>query len=263
MPRPMKERNASPRMTAGSSRKIAMIRMPSVFGSRWRSEDPVPARAHRLRRAHVVVLLQRQHLAADDARGGEPAGDRERDHHRPEIRVADDRERDDREGQVGQAVERVEETHQAVVEPAADEARDRSVDDADRQDRERGAERDQDRDAAAERGAGEQVAAELVGAEGMVEARVEVRVREDDRVRVVRGDDRREDAVEEHQQEDRSGDDRGLVANVAAPRVAPEVGLGDRRACTARLGDDRLGAELLGRCDHQVRASRVRGSRIP
>ena len=115
------------------------------------AEDPVPARADRLRRAHVVVLLQRDHLAADDARGREPARDRERDHHRPHVRAADDRERDDRERQVRQAVERVEEAHHPVVEPAADEARDRAVDDADEEDRERRAEADQDRDAPADR----------------------------------------------------------------------------------------------------------------
>jgi hypothetical protein len=112
-------------------------------------EDPVPARADRLRRTHVIVLLQRQHLPAHDARGREPGRDRERDHHRPDVRVADDRERDDRKREIGQSVERVEEAHQPVVQPPADEARDRAVDDADGQDREGRAECDQDRDAAA------------------------------------------------------------------------------------------------------------------
>ena len=58
---------------------------PSVFGSRWRNEDAVPARADRVRRAHVVVLLQRDDLAAHDARRREPRGDRQRDDHRPEV----------------------------------------------------------------------------------------------------------------------------------------------------------------------------------
>src|SRR6266508_5441231 len=34
IPRQMKERNASPRTTTGSSRKMAMMRTPSVFGSK-------------------------------------------------------------------------------------------------------------------------------------------------------------------------------------------------------------------------------------
>ena len=139
IPRPMNERNASPRITPGSSRKTETIRMPSVFGSRWRNEDAVPARADRLGGADVVVLLQGDHLTAHDAGGREPAGDRERDHHRPEVHGADDRQRDDREGQVRQAVERVEEAHHPVVELPADEAGDRAVDDADREDRDRGA----------------------------------------------------------------------------------------------------------------------------
>ena len=52
-------------------------------------------------------------------------------------------------GQVRQPVERVEEAHHRVVELAADEARDRAVDDADHEDRERRREADPDRDLAA------------------------------------------------------------------------------------------------------------------
>src|SRR6185369_4537030 len=63
-------------------------------------KHPVPARAHRLGGTDVVVLLQRDHLAADDASGGEPARDRQRDDHRPHAhgaRGAQDLRRDDRE----------------------------------------------------------------------------------------------------------------------------------------------------------------------
>ena len=242
-----------------------MISTPSVFGNRCRSEDPVPARPDRLRRAHVVVLLQRQHLAAHDPRSREPARDRERDHHRPLVRGADDRQRDDRERQVREPVERVEEAHQAVVEAAADEAGDRPVDDADREDRERRAEGDQDRDPAAEGGAHEEVAAELVGAEEVREARVLVRDREVDGVRVVARDDRDDQAVEDDQDEDPGGDERAAVAPVAAPGVLPEVRLPDRRAARAErvLDDQPFVADVGGSRRHQVLASRVRGSRMP
>ena len=138
-------------------------------------ENAMPARADRARRAHVVVLLERDDLAAHDARRREPGRDGQRDDHRPEVDGAEDRERDDRERQVRQAVEGVEDAHQPVVEPAADEARDRAVEDADHHDRDGGGEADPDRDPAAERRAQEQVAAELIGAERMRPGRRQVR----------------------------------------------------------------------------------------
>ena len=52
-----------------------MISTPSVFGEQVPREHAIPAGADRLGRADVVVLLQDQHLAADDARGRGSARD--------------------------------------------------------------------------------------------------------------------------------------------------------------------------------------------
>ena len=101
----------------------------------------------------------------------EPGGDGQGDDHRPEIDRSEDRERDDGERQVGQAVQRVEEPHHAVVDPAAEEARDRAVDDPDAHDGDRRREPDADGDAATKCRADEEVAAELVCSEQMLPAR--------------------------------------------------------------------------------------------
>ena len=231
-------------------------------------QNPMPARAHDSRSAHVVVLLQRDDLAADDAGRGEPGRDRERDDQRPEPAAAEDRERDDRERQVRETVEGVEEAHHAVVDLAADEPRDRSVGDADDEDHDRRGEPDPDRDAPAERGAGEQVAAEAVRAERVLEARALARLREVDLVRVVRRHGRPDEAEQDHEHEHHACDDRGAVSDVAIPRVPQQARLADRRAGRSRLGGRRCERELsagrrLRDRRHQVLASRVRGSRIP
>src|SRR3712207_7607742 len=57
----------------------------TLFRSQVPPEHPEPPRADRVRGAHVVVLLQRDDLTAHDPGRGEPARDREREHHRPEV----------------------------------------------------------------------------------------------------------------------------------------------------------------------------------
>src|SRR5919108_3723557 len=234
------------------------------------AEDPVPPRADGARRTDVVVLLQRDDLAADDPRGGEPARDRERDHHRPEVVLADDRQDDDRKRQVRQPVERVEEAHLHVVDQPTREAGDRSVDDADEEDCERRSDTDRDRDSPAERELRQQVLAELVGPEGVLHRRPVPGLREVHRVApdVVWRDPRPDQAEEREEEEDRAGNDGALVLDVAAPRIPPEVRLGHRRAGpragAGDVGGGGAGGDGFARIDDaHVRASLVRGSRIP
>ena len=203
-----------------------MISTPSVFGSRCRRGRGTSARRPP-GGAHVVVLLQRDDLAAHDARRGEPGGDRQRDDHRPEVDGAEDRERDDRERQVRQPVERVEEAHHPVVEPPADEARDRAVDDADDQDRERRGEADPDRDRGrrarrASRGRG-RTGRCRTGARGSAAGTPVEKSTSFGSYGETIGD---EDAVERRSsEEDDAGDHRAAVAHEAAPGVAPEARL--------------------------------------
>ena len=56
--------------------------------------------------------------------------------------------------------------------------------------------------------------AETVGAERMLQARVHVRLREVHRIRVVRRDDRNDQAVQDHQDEDHCRDHSAFVADV-------------------------------------------------
>ena len=207
MPRPMKERNASPRITPGSSRKTKTISTPSVFGSRWRPRIRYQRAPDGAGRAHVVVLLQRDDLAADDAGGREPGDDRQRDDHRPEVDDAEDRQHDDRERQVRQAVERVEEAHHPVVELAADEAGDRAVEDR-RCPGSRTCRRSRSR---SRRGRRARRASTGRGRTGRCRAGAtrsgQVRLREVDLVRVVRRDARHDDDVGEHREEDDRRDD--------------------------------------------------------
>ncbi len=272
----MNDRNASPRITPGSSRKTAITSTPRVFGSRCRSRMTRAARADRVRGTHVVVLLQRDDLPADDTGRREPRGDGQRDHHRPEARAAEDCEHDDRERQVREPVERVEETHQDVVHHPAEKTGEGAIGDADRKDHEGGGEADPDRHTAAERRPREQVAAELVGAERMLEARALAPLREVDLVGVVRArsaakrDSTRGAAGRRRPRSPRRGFGcsgtrrraRGSRAFTGAPASpgAPS-GASGYRCSFGAAGTRTAGPGVRGRL-HQ-RASRVRGSRIP
>ena len=167
----MNDRNASPRITPGQLEEDGDHEHAEGVRQQVPQQDARAARSDRVRGTHVVVLLQRDDLPADDTGRREPRGDRQRDHHRPEARAAEDCEHDDRERQVREPVERVEETHQDVVHHPAEKTGEGAVGDADREDHEGGGEADPDRHTAAERRPREQVAAELVGAERMLEAR--------------------------------------------------------------------------------------------
>src|SRR5262249_49788480 len=109
--------------------------------------------------------------------------------------------------------------------------------------------------------------AELVGPERMREAGREVGLREVDLVRVVRREDRNEDAECDDCEEDGARDHRALVPHVPALRVAPEARLPGGRPGGLEIarerGVGRAHPLLLRGDDHQVRASRVRGSRTP
>jgi hypothetical protein len=59
--------------------------------------------------------------------------------------------------------------------------------------------------------------------------------------RLVRREDRDEDAERDERDEDRAGDDRALVAHVAAPGVAPEARLADRHARSGDVDVARVG----------------------
>ena len=103
----------------------------------------------------------------------------------------------------------------------------------------------------------------------MVQARRQVGEREVDVVRVVRARQRHDDDVQEQDDEGDHRDDCRLVVGEAAKCVAPEARLPDRRAggvgVSGRLAlEDVLSDLHLFRVDdHQLRASRVLGSRIP
>ena len=229
-------------------------------------EHPIPARPDRVRGAHVVVLLEGDYLPPHHPRRGEPGGDRQRDHHRPEGDRPEDRERDDREREVGEAVERVEKAHHPVVEGAAGEARDRAVAYADDHDRDRRHEADLDGHPSAERRPHEQVAAELVGPERVRPARREIGLAEVEGVRRLRGDERRD--VDEADQDDKADRrcDRGAVPTEAVEcvpeeRRARQGGAGLLSALLGGAGEGRL--ELGAAVGDHVRTSRVRGSRNP
>ncbi|MGY2932355.1 hypothetical protein ACVWZ6_001957 [Bradyrhizobium sp. GM6.1] len=105
-----------------------------------------------------------QHLAADEARDRRPAYQRDRGDDRID-RGLQDRDQDDRERKARNGLEELGETHQGVVDPAAEIAGHGADRNADDQRNQGGDHADEQRDACAEDHAGEHVAAECIGAE--------------------------------------------------------------------------------------------------
>ena len=134
------------------------------FGSTWRQSTRDQLDAAGVRRLDVHALADAQHLGAHDPGAGGDVGqpDGEADVERAEAEDGDQRQR---QQQAGDGQQHVDDAHQRVVEPAADEAGDeadgRPDDDTDGDGEQRGAQRQP----GAVHGAREQVAAELVGAE--------------------------------------------------------------------------------------------------
>ena len=112
---------------------VTMI-VPIVFGTMWRMMIRHDAAAHHLDRLHVLARSQAERLAANQARRDQPGDGHQQDdqqrqggleHLRHEDEQEDDRDR----------VADVDEPHQHAVEPPAEEARDRAVDQPERRSR--------------------------------------------------------------------------------------------------------------------------------
>ncbi len=130
-------------------------------------ERPLPGSACGL---DEFALLDRQRLAAHDARHGQPFERADRDEEQIDV-AAEDHHQDDDEQDVGQRIHDVDEAHHDRIEPAAEIAGDRAVEHAD-DDRDDGRrQRDGKRHLRAVEHAGQQVAAVLVGAEIVARSR--------------------------------------------------------------------------------------------
>ncbi len=89
-----------------------------MFGTMWREDDRHVAGAVRDRGAHVVLLPERQHLAARDADEAGRGADAERDR-RVEERRPEDRREPDREDQERKREQHVRHPRDHGVDPAA------------------------------------------------------------------------------------------------------------------------------------------------
>ena len=138
-------------------------------------DDAHVAGAHGARRVDVVVLLDRQDGAPEDACDGGPSQDADRDEHVLEAR-ADHRQQGDDEQDVRERQEDVGKTHDDDVPDTAvvggQGAHDQAEDRGDR----RGEQADGKRDAGAVDDAREHVTAGEVGAEGMLQRRGQQRL---------------------------------------------------------------------------------------
>ena len=86
--------------------------------------------AERLGRLHVFLALDRQRLAAHDARHVEPFDGADGDEHQDEVPAEEHDQHDDEEDE-GQRIEDVDDAHHDEVDPAAEIAGRRAVDHAD------------------------------------------------------------------------------------------------------------------------------------
>src|SRR5579862_1291685 len=105
---------------------------PEQVGDDVTADDAPGADARRARGLDVFALLDRQRLAADDARHGQPLHRADVDEEQVEVAVERHHQDDDEEDE-GQRIEHVDETHHHRVDAAADIARRRAVGDADHQ----------------------------------------------------------------------------------------------------------------------------------
>ena len=183
------------------------------IGQDMDEHDPRGRTAVDPRQRHEVALLDRQHLAADDAREAGPEEEAERNHQRIHALAhrygQQQREQDRREGE-----RRVHDAHQEGVELAADIAGDDAEHEADAAaDGKRKGCHDQAHPRAVKE-AGQQVAAENVGAEQIFRRATFLPERRQQLVRQrlvdrrVRREPRREDGNENHRCDDREGSER-------------------------------------------------------
>ena len=112
----------------------------------------------------ILLALQRERLAAHDARHVEPSDGADGQEDQDEVAPEEDDQHDHEEDE-GQGVEDVDEAHHHIVGAAAGIAGDRAVGDADHERDQRGKQTDGERDAAGDQRSGEEVAAVGVGAE--------------------------------------------------------------------------------------------------
>ena len=89
--------------------------------------DDLPGRhAGRARRENELLVLQRNHLPADDARHRQPRHRAERDEEQHELAerrlAAEERQQDDDDHHVGDGVEHVDDPHHDFVDAAAEVA---------------------------------------------------------------------------------------------------------------------------------------------
>ena len=94
------------------------------------ADDLPVADAQRLGRGDELALLQRQRLAAHDARHVEPLDGADGDEDEDEVAAEEDHQDDDQEDE-GQRIEHLDQAHHDVVDAAAGEAGDGAVGDAD------------------------------------------------------------------------------------------------------------------------------------
>ena len=87
--------------------------------------------AGRARREHELLVLQRDHLAADDARHRQPRDGAERDEQQHELAErrlpAEERQQHDDDHHVGDRVQHVDDAHHHLVDAAAEIAGRRAV----------------------------------------------------------------------------------------------------------------------------------------
>ncbi len=206
-----------------------------------RVEDPPALDADDSRSEHVLVLLLRDHRAAQQPREDRDVHDADRDHHLPQTR-AEHRDDRDREEQAGDGQHDVHHAHHDRAGPASDVAREGPEERADREpDRDRD-DADQQRVARAVDDPAEDVAPLEVEAEPMFHARrlrLEDPVHEIDVVRrMARRDQRGEQGADHEDADDRRTDEGTPVVRQAIPGLVPEAA---RRLLELELGDLEFG----------------------
>ena len=131
------------------------------------AHDPAVVGAERPRGGHEIALAQRQHLAADDPRVGDPAGRAEHDNEVEQAR-AEDGEHGHREHEHRKRELHVTQAHQDIVDPSAVPAADQPERDAEHAGDQHRGEADHERDARAVQQTAGDVAAERVGPQRML-----------------------------------------------------------------------------------------------
>ncbi len=207
--------------------------------------DRVPT----LRSEHELPLFDRQHFAANDARGLHPAGDADDGHDQDENadlrpqdgaqRIAEQHDADQQQWQNRQRQEEIGQPHQRAVEPLEETGQDADAGSEGQRQR-HGGDAHRKRKPPASQHPGEHVAAQVVGAQRVGERHALVLGLVVDVLRINTVDD----GPEQHRQGNQGEDRRAAQRALMAPELLPDISR--QRAVLCSKGRCGVSQRILG-----------------